>query len=432
MKLLLYNTLTKKKYEITDFKEMKMYVCGPTLYDKLHIGNGRSLVIFDVFYRFFTHIFEKVTYVRNITDIEDKIVKKCLEKKITTKELVDGYEIFFKKDLDYMNVVPPTHQPKATEFLPEMFKYIEKLLLNKFAYITSRNNIYFDVSKLDNYDFFQNVEALQEDTRVINKDDKKNWRDFALWKWVDDNCGYDSPWGYGRPGWHLECSVMSNHYLGNKFMFHGGGEDLAFPHHHNEIAQGLGFCGDYCSEIFVHNGLICLNGHKMSKCLGNIINIEALVHNKYDGDVLRYIYISTYYRSNVNYSREILENSRNIINKIREFKFKNLHLQDTSQKECYIEHLLNEMNIPETFNGLFALMSGENSYNIVMNTLNLLGFDLSIRTTINVNSIEELIRERLEAKKNHNYNLSDLIRKKLLDNFVKVEDTKDRQIWFYI
>jgi len=432
MKLLLYNKLTKKNYEITNFKEMKMYVCGPTLYDKLHIGNGRSLIIFDVFYRFFTHIFEKVTYVRNITDIEDKIVKKSLEQQVTTKQLVEGYEVFFRKDLEYMNVLPPNYEPKATEFLPQMFSYIEKLLVNKFAYITAEKNIYFRVDKLPNYDFFQNIDALKEDNRVMNKEDKENWKDFALWKSVTDNCGYESPWGYGRPGWHLECSVMSNHYLGNKFLFHGGGEDLAFPHHHNEIAQGLGFCGDYCSEIFVHNGLICLNGHKMSKSLGNIINIQDLVKNKYDGDVLRYIYISTYYSSNVNYSQEILDNSRNIINKLREFKFKNLHLENLSQKECYLPSLLNGMNIPETLNHLFALMESIENYQLVMNTFKLLGFDLAIRTSINVHEIQTLIEERNVAKKNQNYQLSDVIRQQLLDHFVKIEDTKNGQVWFYI
>jgi cysteinyl-tRNA synthetase len=432
LKLKLHNSLTKSDYIVENFELMTMYVCGPTLYNELHIGNGRSLVVFDVFFRVFNYLFEKVIYVRNITDIDDKIVQKSMERGISAEMLVNEYEVFYKRDLNNLNILPPTYEPKATFFLPQMIEYIKKLQVKDYAYVTKNKNVYFEVSKLEDYNFFQNIDALKEEARVINKEDKKNWKDFALWKGVTDNYGYESPWGYGRPGWHLECSVMSNHYLGDNFMLHGGGEDLAFPHHHNEIAQGMGYANKCCSELFVHNGLICLKGNKMSKSLGNIITISSIAQSKYHGDILRYIYISTYYNSNLNFTDDILINSTNIINKIREFKYKNIHLRDNKKKEVYMEHLLNYMNIPETMSHLFSLMSDANNYNIVMNTWQLLGFDLGIRQEVDSAIIANLIEKRQEAKLEKNYELSDSIRKELESYHIKVQDSKDEQIWFYM
>lgn len=431
-KLIIYNTLTKSYYTISNFDVMTMYVCGPTLYDEMHIGNGRSLVIFDVFFRIFSHIFKEVVYVRNITDVDDKIVAKSIQRKISSKDLVVENEILFKRDIQNMNILSPTFEPKATEFLPQMFAYITTLLNKNFAYITDKNNIYFDVSKLSNYNFFQNVNALEEECRVISKEDKKDWKDFALWKSVNDHYGYDSPWGRGRPGWHLECSTMSNYYFGDHFMFHGGGQDLAFPHHHNEIAQGFGFSHQCCSEIFVHNGLICLNGQKMSKSLGNIVTIHQIAKDKYNGDILRYIYISTYYSSSINFTEEVLQNAQNTINKIREFKFKNINLLEVNNKDVYVEDLMNDMNIPSTLSHLFFLMQDVNNYNVVMNTFHLLGFDLSPRTNMNVEDIQYLLNQRQEAKIIKNFNLSDKIRQKLEDNFIKIQDNTIGQTWFYI
>lgn len=427
----IYNNLTKKIEEINDFSKMTMYVCGPTLYDDLHVGNGRSLIIFDTFYRFFKFVFKEVIYVRNITDIDDKIIDKAIKLKKTPKEVVEIYNLSFRKILEDLNILNPTFETKATEFLPEMFDYISTLLKKKYAYITEKKNIYFSVSKLENYNFFQDTSQLKEEARVIHKDDKKNWQDFALWKNVNDNFGYDSPWGYGRPGWHLECSVMSNHYLGNNFLFHGGGEDLAFPHHHNEIAQGLGYCNEICSKIFVHNGLICFQGEKMSKSVGNILKINSIIKNKYDGDVWRYIFLSTSYSSSINLTPLIIENSKNIIDKIREFKFKYFFLKDINYKEVYIENLWENFNLPELFNNLFALLKKEN-YNLIMNTFSLLGFDFSIRTSLSIKEIEKLIEDREIAKKNKNYEESDKIRYFLQSNFIKIEDSKEKSIWFYM
>lgn len=435
-KLILYNHLTKKDIVIEDFKKMTMYVCGPTLYDELHIGNGRSLVIFDMIFRIFKLLFQEITYVRNITDIEDKIIIKCENEKKTPKEIVDKYTKIFEQNLGNLNVLPPTFQPKATEFLEEMIKYIETLIKKGFAYKTSENNVYFSVNKLENYNFFQNPESLKKDLRIENQSDKEYWQDFVLWKQVKDEYGYNSPWGYGRPGWHLECSVMSHHYLGDEFLIHGGGEDLAFPHHHNEIAQGFGYANKCCSKIFLHNGLIQFKGEKMSKSLGNIITISSAANNKYEGDTLRYLYISTYYNSSLNVTEEVILQSKNTVNKIREFKFKYEEYKDINNKEIYLDKILNNLNIPKTFTYLFALMNDldniKNNYNIVMNTFHLLGFDLAIRTDLSTDEILILIKNREEAKKNKDYNLSDKIRKKLENHFIKIEDKKDKQIWFYI
>jgi cysteinyl-tRNA synthetase len=432
----IYNTLTKKDFIIKDFNEMTMYVCGPTLYDKLHIGNGRSLVVFDVFFRVFKHIFKKVTYVRNITDIEDKIVNKALEEKISTDEIVKRYEFFFREDLENLNILPVTFEPKATEFIPQMILYIENLIENGFAYKTNKGNVYFNTEKLENYNFFQDPNNLQENKRISNKDDKNNWQDFVLWKIVDDVFGYKSPWGYGRPGWHLECSVMSEYYLGKEFLFHGGGEDLAFPHHHNEIAQSFGYCNKCISKIFVHNGLLQINGEKMSKSLGNIITINQKIYNKHEGDILRYLYISTYYNKNLNVTEDIFIQSASNVNKIREFKYKYIKYINSDNKEIYIHELLNDMNIPETITYLFQLMNEikdiEKNYNLIMNTWHLLGFDLSIRTKFTEVEIEKFLIERQIAKNNKNYSLSDEIRRKLEENFVKIEDKKNEFIWYFI
>jgi cysteinyl-tRNA synthetase len=442
LELKLHNTLTKKDYiinNINDFKKIGMYVCGPTLYNELHIGNGRSLVVFDVFFRFFKHIFKEVIYVRNITDIEDKIIKKALEEDLKPDDIVNRYEVIFKKDLENLNILSPTFEPKATHFIKEMILYIQKLIENGFAYKTKSGNVYFNTQKLDHYDYFQNPNNLQENKKIDNKEDKNHWQDFALWKFVDDKFGYESPWGYGRPGWHLECSVMSEKYLGEEFLFHGGGEDLAFPHHHNEIAQSFGYCNKCISKIFVHNGLLQLNGEKMSKSLGNSIFIKEKVFNKYDGDILRYLYLSTYYSSNLNVNESIFIQSESNINKIREFKYKYMIYYKENQnenKEVYIDDLLKYMNIPETITYLFKLMNEiENipiNYNLIMNTWELLGFDLSIRSSLSINEINELIEERKIAKNNKNYILSDEIRKKLEKDFVKIEDQLSVSIWFYI
>lgn len=435
-KLHLYNHLTKKDYIINDFNKVTMYVCGPTLYDELHIGNGRSLVIFDMIFRIFNLLFKEVIYVRNITDIEDKIINKSINENKTPKEIVDKYMEIFNDNLEKLNILTPTFQPKATDFINEMIEYIKILIKKEFAYVTYEGNVYFSVNKLEKYDFFQNPESLKKDLRVENETDKKNWQDFTLWKKVNDKYGYESPWSYGRPGWHLECSVMSNYYLGNEFLIHGGGEDLAFPHHHNEIAQGFGYGNKCCSEIFIHNGLIQFNGEKMSKSLGNIITISSMAKNKYEGDILRYLYISTYYNSNLNVTNEVILQSKNNINKIREFKFKYEVYKNENNKEIYLEPILNNINIPQTFTDLFSLMNEinniEKNYNLIMNTLELLGFDLSIRSSFNKEKILELINNRQEARNNKNYELSDKIRKELEENFVKIEDKKNQQIWYYI
>jgi cysteinyl-tRNA synthetase len=435
-KLNLYNHLTKKNIVIDTFDKMTMYVCGPTLYDELHIGNGRSLVIFDVIFRIFKVLFKEVIYVRNITDIEDKIIIKCNEEKKNPKEIVDKYEEIFNENLKNLNILPPTFQPKATDFINEMIEYIKVLIKKDFAYVTPEGNVYFRISQLEKYDFFQNPDSLKENLRIENENDKENWQDFVLWKKTHDKYGYESPWCYGRPGWHLECSVMSNHYLGDEFLVHGGGEDLAFPHHHNEIAQGLGYSNKCCSKIFLHNGLIQFNGEKMSKSLGNVIKISSMASNKHDGDILRYLYISTYYNSSLNVTDEVILQSKNTINKIREFKFKNEKYKNTNNQELYLDKILTDINIPKTFTYLFALMNDidkiSENYNIIINTFHFLGFDLEKRTNLDENQILELIKNRQEAKNNKDYNLSDKIRKELEANFVKIEDKKDEQYWFYI
>lgn len=433
--LQIYSKLTKQKEKFNDLSIMKMYVCGPTLYNDMHIGNGRSLIIFDVFFRFFRQIFQQVIYVRNITDVDDKIINKAIENHQTPKEIVDFYEKIFKTDTKNLNLLEPTYEPKVTAFIPQIIEYIQKIISNGYGYVTEDGNVYFSTNKLDRYDFFQNASELIEESRICKKDDKHSWKDFALWKKVDDEFGYDSPWGYGRPSWHIECTVMSNYYLGSHFDFHGGGEDLAFPHHHNEIAQNYGGAQCCPTNLFVHNGLVNINGAKMSKSLGNIIQINQIVKNTYDGDVLRYIFISTYYSSPVNFSDELWNNGQNMVNKFRRYKFLYEHMRDNKNNELLIDAMFDDFNLPALFFQVNQVMKqkDKNSYNKVINTLELLGFVLDIRTQLSEENINKLVSERLTATKNGDSTrikeIDDLLRK----NFIQLYLNENKDLcWHYI
>ncbi|GIR49653.1 MAG: hypothetical protein CM15mP58_17500 [Burkholderiaceae bacterium] len=279
MDIFLTNNLTNKKEQFVpkDKKNIGMYVCGPTVYDDPHIGNARPLVIFDILFKLLKNNFSKVTYVRNITDIDDKIIKSSQEQKISTKELTEKVTSSFFEDCKFLNCENPTHQPKATEHIDLMIEMINQLIKKGFAY-ENNNHVYFEVKKFSDYGKLSNkkLEDLIAGSRVEVSDNKKNSEDFVLWKPSNkDEPSWDSPWGKGRPGWHLECSAMSKKFLGNEFDIHGGGIDLIFPHHENEIAQSR--CAND-SKIFakywVHNAFITMSNEKMAKSQGNILKIK--------------------------------------------------------------------------------------------------------------------------------------------------------------
>ena len=301
----------KEKFVPINTNKIGMYVCGPTVYDDPHIGNARPLVVFDILYKVLKCKYgnKSVSYVRNITDVDDKIIQSSLEKKISIDDLTKKIILNFNNDCEYLNCEKPNEEPKATDNISLMVKMIEDLIDKNYAYINN-NHVYFEVKKFKDYGKLsnKNLEELVAGSRVEISENKKNAEDFVLWKPSKENePSWDSPWGKGRPGWHLECSVMSKKYLGTKFDIHGGGRDLIFPHHENEIAQSR--CAndtDTFANYWVHNGFITISNEKMAKSQGNILKINDLKKN-INGQVLRLALITTHYKQPLDWNDKLLE-----------------------------------------------------------------------------------------------------------------------------
>ena len=321
----LYNTIsrTKEKFVPLDAHNVRLYVCGPTVYDYPHVGNARPLIVFDVLFRVLREIYgqDSVQYVRNITDIDDKIIETAKKNNISINELTNKVTKDFHCDCNYLNCLTPSVEPKATDHINEMIELTKKLLELNFAYIM-QDHVYFEVSKFDSYGKLSNKKIIDlvAGSRVEISDLKKNPADFVLWKPSSvDEPGWNSPWGRGRPGWHLECSAMAKKYLGTEFDIHAGGLDLIFPHHENEIAQSV--CAHktkVLANFWMHNGYVTVNKEKMSKSLGNFITINEL-KNKYDGQVVRLAMLSTHYRQPFDWNEKNLETSYMTLNKWYEF-----------------------------------------------------------------------------------------------------------------
>ena len=436
MNLKIYNTLSKQKelFKPIDKKSIKMYVCGPTVYSYAHIGNARPAIVFDILYRVLKNIFPKVTYVRNITDVDDKIneAAKNLNKPIShiTKKYTDIYH----EDMDSLFVLRPDHEPKVTENIDHIITMIEKILNNKNAYINEKH-VLFDVNSYKNYGQLsnRNKDEMLSGARVEVADYKKHPGDFVLWKpSSDDEPGWDSPWGYGRPGWHIECSSMVEKYLGEEIDIHGGGQDLIFPHHENEIAQSC--CANKNKNYvnyWVHNGYLKMEGEKMSKSVGNIISIKDLLSN-YDGEVIRLALLSTHYRKPINFGEGLLEQSKNILNKL----YKNLEYDEDKDiiSNDVLNPLLDDLNTPLAIANLQKIKCSKTLHNSA-NLLGLLNrtkeewFSLGQETTLSVKDIELLIKQRNEARKAKDFQKADEIREKLDKNNVILEDVKGETTW---
>ncbi len=444
----LTNSLGSKKDKFIPINENKigMYVCGPTVYDDPHIGNARPLVIFDILYkvlkcRFGNH---NVTYVRNITDIDDKIIKSSLEKKIPTKELTEKITNNFHNDCKYLFCEKPSYEPKATENISLMIDMINKLIQNGYAYLNN-NHVYFEVKKFKDYGKLSNkkLDELIAGSRVEISENKNNPEDFVLWKPSKDNEPYwESPWGNGRPGWHLECSVMSKKYLGDKFDIHGGGRDLIFPHHENEIAQSR--CANK-NEVFanywVHNGFITMSNEKMAKSQGNILKINDLKKNV-NGQVLRLALISTHYKQGLDWNDKLIEECQNTINKWYEsyVEIKKLILVPDE----YLEPLYDDLNTPGYIANLHKLydksqkgdLKDREIFTSACNFIGLLNENKTqwesfkkIKLNISEDEILEKINERNKARENKNYKEADKIRNYLLDKGILIEDKDGKTSW---
>ncbi len=312
----IHNNLTGKKesFKPIDKKNVRMYVCGMTVYDLCHIGHGRVLVVFDVIYRYLCQIYgsDHVTYVRNVTDIDDKIIQRANENNEDFRVLTQRFIQTMHEDAKALSVLQPSQEPRATDYMDQIISMIEKLIENGYAYRSGKGDIYYDVSRFKNYGNLsgKQTEDLRAGARVEIEVAKDDPLDFVLWKAAKPKePSWPSPWGDGRPGWHIECSAMSTHCLGNHFDIHGGGLDLQFPHHENEIAQSEGASGETFVNTWVHNGFVRIDDEKMSKSLGNFFTIREVL-KRYDPEVIRYFILSSHYRSPLNYSDQHLDNAR--------------------------------------------------------------------------------------------------------------------------
>jgi len=444
MDIFLTNNLTNKKEQFIpkDKKKVGMYVCGPTVYDDPHIGNARPLVIFDILYKVLKNNFSSVTYVRNITDIDDKIIKSSLEQNISTKRLTEKVIQSFLEDCEFLNCDNPTHQPKATEHINLMIDMINGLIKNEFAY-KNNNHVYFEVKKFPDYGKLsnKNLEDLIAGSRVEVSDNKKNSEDFVLWKPSSDNePSWDSPWGKGRPGWHLECSAMSKKFLGNEFDIHGGGIDLIFPHHENEIAQSR--CANETkafANYWVHNAFITISNEKMSKSQGNILKIKDF-RDKISGQVLRFALISAHYKQPLDWNNKLLESCQNTLDKW--YKLYSSNINSVELPDEILKPLYDDLNTPGYIANLHQLYDkankGENKELFIsacqfIGLLNESSEQWENFKKSKVSVSEKEIRNKIDlrniARKNKNYKEADKIRDELLDKGVLIEDKDGKTIW---
>ena len=448
-KLNITNTLTGKKETFVpiDKNKVGMYVCGPTVYDFPHVGNARPLVVFDVLYRILIKIFkkDKVTYVRNITDMDDKIIDSSKKKKISIDKLTSSITKSFHEDCEYLNCLKPSFEPKATEHIKEMISMTENLLRDKHAYEKDKH-VYFSVNSFKNYGKLskKKSEELVAGARVEVSKLKKNPLDFVLWKpSTSDEPSWDSPWGKGRPGWHLECSVMSEKFLGKNFDIHGGGLDLVFPHHENEIAQSC--CTnktDKFANFWLHNGYVTFKKEKMSKSLGNIVTIKKM-RGTINGQVIRLALLSTHYKQPLDWNENLIKESQNTLDKWYT-QFENTEKDDLN--EDLLEPLLEDMNTPGFISKLHLLYDkaskGDNSSKKLFlagcKLIGLLEEDLETwkkfkktKSKIDENTIKNKIKNREDARKKGDYKLADTIRKELESSGVIIEDKGDKTFWKY-
>ncbi len=450
----LHNTLKQRKDKFIpiDADNVRMYVCGPTVYDKAHLGNAKTPVVYDVLYRLLCHVYgkEHVTYVSNITDVDDKILNKHKETGKSIREITEQTYNWYIDDMAKLNVLSPNYRPRATEYIPEMIKLVELLLKNGHAYIADKQ-VLFDVDSMPNYGFLsgRSMKEMVAGARVEIADYKKNPADFILWKPSDaDQPGWDSPWGYGRPGWHLECSAMSSKLLGNDFDIHGGGSDLIFPHHENECAQSCcAYPGTHFAHYWVHTGMLMINGVKMSKSLGNFYTVDEILA-KYPAEALRLLFLTTHYHQPFNFTFEGLEQAKNILDKFYNALLKNADIpaEKTEPSEKLIAALCDDLNTPlalsylhETLGNLNKAETKEDRIKykseLLANAymLGLLYNDAESwfkgTTDAEDTEIETLIAKRAEAKKNKDWTTADAIRNELKERGIVLEDSPTGTTW---
>ena len=444
--LYLYNSISRKKeiFIPLDKNTIRMYVCGPTVYDYPHVGNARPLIIFDVLFRLLQNLFgkKKVSYVRNITDVDDKIIDAAKKNNISISELTKKVTFDFHDDCKYLGCLEPTIEPKATDHIYEMISLTERLIKNNFAYVKNKH-VYFEVAKFSNYGKLSNKKLIDliAGARVEISESKKSPADFVLWKpSTTDEVGWESPWGKGRPGWHLECSAMAEKYLGKEFDIHGGGLDLIFPHHENEIAQSV--CANQTkvlANIWMHNGYVTVNKEKMSKSLNNFITINEL-KSRFDGQVIRLAMLSANYKQPFDWNNKILDDSYKILNKWYDF----YSSDSVPVDENILKYLKDDLNTPQFIAEMHqlydhAIKGDKNCANQLSSACKLLGlfnkndndWNKNKKIKLNKEEIIKLINERHLARDMKDFKRSDEIRKILNNGGVIIEDKENDTTWKY-
>ncbi len=464
-----YNTLIRQKEEFKPInsKEVKIYACGPTVYNYIHIGNARPICVFDVLRRFLEYIGYKVCFVQNFTDIDDKIIKRALEENSSYIEVSEKYIEEYKKDSSGLNVMQAAIHPRASECISEIVTMISDLIEKEYAYAVSSGDVYFRARKFDEYGRLskQTIDTLKSGARVEIGEIKEDPLDFALWKASKPGePNWDSPWGSGRPGWHIECSVMAKKYLGDSIDIHCGGQDLIFPHHENEIAQSQCCNGVKFANYWLHNGYINIDNKKMSKSLNNFFTVRE-ISEKYGYEPIRYLMISSHYRSPINYSEKIINQciaSLDRLYKFREnlnFIIENSDLSDCGPDVCnnntlqefkdrFIECMEDDLNTADAISVLFDMVK---KYNIILNCqgdiclnkgdllsiLNLfdelckvLGILYVKNLKVDSEEIISLINKREEARKNKDWDVADKIRDELKNKNIVLEDTPNGVKWY--
>ena len=454
MPILIYNSLTKKKEELIpiDGKTIKMYVCGVTVYDKCHIGHARSLYIFDVMRRYFKYRGYDVRFIRNITDVDDKIINKSKELNRSFDDIVRENLDAYRRDLKNLRVDEADVEPRATEYIPKMVVFIEKLIKKDFAYEVE-GNVYYSVRKFKDYGKLsgQSVDQMIEATRIEQDPKKRDPLDFALWKSVKEGeKSWTSPWGEGRPGWHIECSCMSMDELGGDCIdIHAGGRDLIFPHHENEIAQSEALTGKKpFVKYWIHHGLLTINGQKMAKSLGNFITLDEMFA-KYSSDVLKLFFLQSHYGSPVDFSWEKMEEVKKAYDRINILMNK---LPDDGQgfqasfssRDDFQSAMDDNFNSPKALSVIYDLVNECNKMiesnaddnkgtlsearNFLSEALGIFGIKLLKQSELSQEE-QELINDRMKARESKDFKRSDELRDLLQEKGVIVEDTKDGQIW---
>ena len=454
--LKLHNTFTDKTEEFNTIEpnKVKMYVCGPTVYDNAHLGHARCYITWDVLYRYLKFKGYDVTYCRNVTDVDDKILKKAEKENKTPEEVSKYWYKAFENSMKALNTLKPDIEPLATKSLGEMISIVKDLIKNGYAY-EAGGDVYFRVKKFKNYGMLskQPIDQLESGARVEVGDLKEDPLDFALWK-KDEKFGYKSPWGVGRPGWHIECSAMSRKYLGKTIDIHAGGADLIFPHHENEIAQSE--CANGCKFVnyWLHNGFVTINNEKMSKSLGNFLTIDELLKS-YDANTIRLFILTNHYRMPVEFSDEVLTSASNGVKRLMNAKAtkidETLDLTQFEEYKQFVEAMDDDLNTSKALAVLFDLVNKANkdvpyAYTLLVKLAETLGFNMT-KTTLsdeelaekvseissklgeNLSSMDELISLRKTAREEKNWDLADKIRLACDEVGIILKDSKEGTIW---